>query len=219
MEPSRPTVCAIMSPRRAAHLERYPDTRGPDVTERADILASVCQLLDRGEGAQASALLEREYPFSRVLAVTRTCSPAQALQVFRRDGFIDRYSGTRLVFPGVLRILSSEMRAQFPYHPNWKASDTHFAYWELYPTVDHVVPVTRGGLDEPDNWMTTSMLRNSAKGNWTLAELGWRVHPAGNRAHWDGLESWFTAYVERKPELTQDSGIRTWCMAAINRAG
>ncbi|MFF0818704.1 HNH endonuclease [Rhodococcus sp. NPDC003318] len=51
-------------------------------------------------------------------------------------------------------------------------SQTHFAYWELFPTIDHIVPVTRGGADDESNWVTTSMLRNSAKAHWTLDELG-----------------------------------------------
>jgi 5-methylcytosine-specific restriction endonuclease McrA len=188
------------------------------VTDRADILAAVCRLLDADERDRASALIQREYPFSPVEPTKRTCSLVEALHVFRRDGFVDRYSGGRLVFPGVLRVLSGQLGAAFPYHPNWKTSETHFAYWELYPTVDHLIPVTRGGRDEPGNWMTTCMLRNSAKGNWTLEELGWSLHPAGNLAQWDGLETWFTAHVERTPLLKQDTGVRDWCRAVRGNA-
>jgi HNH endonuclease len=56
------------------------------------------------------------------------------------------------------------------------------AFWEVGATIDHVVPVTRGGADDESNWVTTSMARNSAKMNWTLEELGWTLHPPGN--HW-----------------------------------
>ena len=47
-------------------------------------------------------------------------------------------------------------------------------YWELIATIDHYLPVTRGGVDAPPNWMTTSQARNSAKLNWTVDELGWK---------------------------------------------
>jgi len=108
-------------------------------------------------------------------------------RIFIRDGFIDRYSGTRLIFPGVLRVLSKLLRTDFPFHPNWKMSATHPAYWELFPTIDHVVPVTRGGVYDESNWVTTSQLRNSAKGLWTLDELGWELYPPGDYASWNGL--------------------------------
>lgn len=37
---------------------------------------------------------------------TRNYAPRQCLQIFYRDGFLDRYSGDRLVHPGALRVLS-----------------------------------------------------------------------------------------------------------------
>lgn len=49
----------------------------------------------------------------------------------------DRYSGTQLVFPGVLRLLSRLLRSEFPFHPNWKMSETHMVYWELFPRGSH----------------------------------------------------------------------------------
>jgi len=61
------------------------------------------------------------------------------------DGFIDRYSGQRLVFPGALRLLSHLLPAQFPFHTNWKTDSCHLAFYELFPTIDHVVPISRGG--------------------------------------------------------------------------
>lgn len=60
-------------------------------------------------------------------------------ELFVRDGFIDRYRGTRLVYPPTLRLISEELPEQFPYHRNWKMSETHHAFWELTPTVDHIL--------------------------------------------------------------------------------
>jgi len=61
-------------------------------------------------------------------------------RIFARDGFIDRYRGSRLIFPPVLRLLSLYLPKEFPYHKNGKMTEGHMAYWELFPTVDHVVP-------------------------------------------------------------------------------
>ena len=53
-------------------------------------------------------------------------------------------------------------------HIRTEASETHIAFWELFPTVDHLVPVSRGGSDEELNWVTASMLSNQAKAQWTV---------------------------------------------------
>jgi hypothetical protein len=86
--------------------------------------------------------------------------------VFLRDGFIDRYAGDKLLFPGIFRILKLELPHAFPYYLKWKMNETHIVYWELFPTIDHIFPIARGGQD-------LSMLRNSAISNWTLEEMGW----------------------------------------------
>jgi hypothetical protein len=57
-----------------------------------------------------------------------------------RDGFCDRYSGDRLIFSGVLRVLSDLFPLEFQWHPNWKIGACHNFYWLLQPTIDHIVP-------------------------------------------------------------------------------
>ena len=90
-----------------------------------------------------------------------------------KTGLSTAIQGTCLIFPPVLRILCIVLPSEFPFHPNWKRDVTHHAYWEIGATVDHPVPVTRGGADDESSWVTTSVARNSAKMNWTLDELGW----------------------------------------------
>src|SRR4051812_30781608 len=114
--------------------------------------------------------------------------------VFLRDGFIDRYSGDRLVVPAVLRVVSAELPNDFPFHRNWKLSDCHVAYWDLCPTIDHMVPVSQGGGDDEANWVTTSMRRNAAKGGFSITQMGWTLHPPGALAQWDGLAQWLLEY-------------------------
>ncbi len=182
--------------------------------EKGDIIQQVTKALLVGDTTEAAALLRDEYPFLRQPPVPRAYSDVTATRVFIRDGFLDRYSGTRLVFPGTLRLLSKLLPVEFPFHPNWKMSETHPAYWELTPTVDHVRPVARGGADNETNWVTTSMLRNSAKSNWTLEELGWPLLPPGDFNQWDGLLEWFRVYLEQYPDHLHDKTIRHWLSVA-----
>ncbi|MEI7990548.1 MAG: HNH endonuclease [Chloroflexota bacterium] len=156
-----------------------------------------------------------DYPFEKIeMQKKNYMGEFQSTQLFLRDGFIDRYSGEKLVFPGLLRLLSVLLPNEFPFHPNWKMSETHRMYWELFPTVDHIVPMARGGLDEEANWVTTSMLLNSAKSNWTLAELNWSLFPVGNLQTWDGLINLFIQLVDKFPQYKNHKYISTWFNAA-----
>jgi len=185
------------------------------VADRIDLVSLACTLLDEGDVQGAASLLLEGYRSERVESGPRTFSATEGLSVFRRDGFVDRYSGGRLLFPGVLRALSAQLPGAIQYHPSLKPAQTHLAYWELFPVVDHVQPLSRGGIDRPENWATTSMLRGTAKGSWTLEELGWHLHPPGDLLEWDGLQGWFVSHVDRTPKLLENRAVRGWYQAAV----
>lgn len=180
----------------------------------ADVIEKVCQALLMGEKEEAKRIAKTDYPFQFHIKAERKISLLQAVSLFLRDGFIDRYSGQRLVYPGILRFLSLQLPQEFPYHKNWKMSECHVVFWELSPTIDHVIPVARGGLDDETNWVTTSMLRNSAKSNWTLDELGWQLLPAGNPREWNGLLDiyieLFESLLREQSILAQDPALSKW---------
>ena len=189
--------------------------------ERADmpvggaaVLADVCAALANRQMGEAAAILRTRYPFEPFSNAGRRCSLVQCMTVFVRDGFVDRYSGRRLVFPGTLRLLAQLLPGDFPFHSNWRTDACHFAFWELFPTIDHVVPVSRGGADTERNWVPTSMLRNAAKANFTLEELGWGLCPPGDPGDWDGLTSWFLVQAEEDPAILGDAYLRRWRTAA-----
>jgi hypothetical protein len=59
------------------------------------------------------------------------------------------------------------------------------------------------------------MLRNSAKSNWTLEELGWTLLPRGDYTAWDGLLDWFMNYVVKDVSQLGDPYVRRWHKAAL----
>jgi 5-methylcytosine-specific restriction endonuclease McrA len=183
--------------------------------QRAEILAAVCDLLAQGRIDDAKTLLLAEYPRASASTSRRPWSLKRLVRVFVRDGFTDRYFGDRLVFPGALRALAILLTEAFPYHRNWKQSATHPAFYELYPTIDHVVPVARGGADDEANVVTTSMLRNSAKANWLLEELHWPVDRAPIVPDWDGLLGWFMSACTAHEALRRDVAVQRWRQAAL----
>jgi hypothetical protein len=185
------------------------------VMTKSQVLSNVCSLLELDNKHEASTLLQERYPYSKENNAGRKCTTVEALRVFVRDGFIDRYSGTRLIFPGTLRIISLDLPDEFPYHAHGKTDECHFGFWELFPTIDHKNPVSRSGGDDQKNWVTTSMSKNGSKANFTIDELGWTLFPISRDSNWDGLMSWFSAEVRRRPELLHNDYVKKWNRAIV----
>jgi hypothetical protein len=77
--------------------------------DRVHVLGRVMRAICGGERDEARKVLRAEYPFVKVDAGSRRYTELTMLRVFMRDGFLDRYTGERLVFPGVFRVLSRVM--------------------------------------------------------------------------------------------------------------
>ena len=105
---------------------------------KAGVLFEVCVALAIGEPDSAKEKLRDGYPFEPVATFVRRYSERDSMDRFMHDGFIDRYTGNRLVNPGVLRLLHVVLGDDFPAHPNWKVSETHRAFWELFPTIRRI---------------------------------------------------------------------------------
>lgn len=91
----------------------------------ADVLKQVCNLLDSNNENKAEEVINRQYPFRNIEHLNRSYTKSKMLEIFLRDGFIDRYSGYKLIFPPVLRLLSIKFPDSFPFHKNWKITIGH----------------------------------------------------------------------------------------------
>lgn len=183
-------------------------------SEYSTTIENVCDLISEGNLTAAKTKIRKEYPFTPIDQKGRNYTPRMMTEIFIRDGFIDRYRGTKLVYPPALRVISLYLPEEFPYHKNGKMDLGHMAYWELFPTIDHVIPVARGGNDSEDNWVCCSMLTNSIKSNWTVEQLQWELLPPGNIQHWDGMIIWFINQVETDPNLQSVAYLKRWFNAA-----
>jgi hypothetical protein len=94
---------------------------------KADTLAEVCMAVDVGSRSAAARLLREQLPFEPIERIERRYSKLQMMRIFNNDGLLDLYSGQRLVFPGTLRLISINFKDEFPFHSNWKTSESHFA--------------------------------------------------------------------------------------------
>ncbi len=185
------------------------------LAHRAETIEMVCEALEKKDRQKAGELIRSRYPFEPPVDRRKAFTKLDRTRVFLRDGFIDRYSGGRLFFPPVLEVISESIPDDFPTHPNGKFSECHAAHWELYSSVDHLVPVARGGAHEMDNWVTTSMMRNLIKSHWRLEDLGWELLPPGRLDEWDGMLGWFLKFTEERSDMLDLAGVRDWHKAAL----
>lgn len=105
---------------------------------------------------------------------------------FEHDQYTCRFCGTRTIDLEVLKALSRIFPAELPYDSAWKHGRSSLVYWTHSTSLEHVIPIARGGLDRPDNYATTCYACNDARGDLLLVEIGWRKRPA-SREPWDGL--------------------------------
>ncbi len=178
--------------------------------EKGDIVCHIVDMLLANNKDSANSILVNEYPHKVYEIEKRAYTIAQRMEQFIEDGFIDRYTGEKLLNPGILKVLSVIFPDEFPFHPHWKMTETHIAYWELSPTIDHIYPIAKGGHDNKRNWVTTSMKNNSIKSNYTIDEIHWTLHPKGNIKDWDGLSKAFIELVDKNDELLKDNYIKAW---------
>lgn len=178
--------------------------------DMSNVISDIATILLKNDKTEAKNIINQEYPHTYYETEKRTYTINQKMNQFIRDGFIDRYTGKRLLNPGILKVISHYFPNEFPYHSHWKMTETHIAYWELVPTIDHIYPIAKGGEDNENNWVTTSMKNNSIKSNYTIEDIHWQLHPRGNISNWDGLTTIFLRLVENDKELLKDPYIKSW---------
>ena len=164
---------------------------------------------------QPSPQLLEEFGFPAVYqrrerAKRKSIPRTTQIAVFKRDCFIDRYTGEKLIFPGALLLLGEIFPDAFPTpkgSDGWRVGQCHPVYWSLWPTVDHILPVAIGGSDAIDNLVTTCQIVNSAKGPWTGEEAPEKVRfkllplEDAMQTFWHGAYEWFLARMRSSPEL------------------
>lgn len=185
-------------------------------TQHAMTIEKAFSSITNGDIERCRKIIQADYPFIPFVPDRRSYTISEKMKIFVRDGFTDRYTEDKLINPGVLKILSFFCPDEFPYHPHGKMTEGHVAYWELFPTIDHLIPIARGGKDNVENWVTTSMLHNQVKNNWTLEQLNWELHDPGDLNDWDGLTVKFIGFVSQNPNLLNDNYISSWYRASKN---
>ena len=96
--------------------------------DKAEVLRQVAILLHNKNFVLAEKMVNEKYPFTPIESSGRNYTVEQMVTQFFNDGFIDRYSGKRLVNPGILRIMSEMLPEAFPYQAIGKQMN---AIWHI----------------------------------------------------------------------------------------
>lgn len=78
-----------------------------------EIIEDILEEIKRDNIETGRRIILEEYPFQPTLIHTRQYSEKQKMEQFKRDGFIDRYTGEKLVNPGVLKVISFSILKSF----------------------------------------------------------------------------------------------------------
>jgi hypothetical protein len=136
------------------------------------------------------------------------------MRVFSRDGFENRFTGEPLIFPAVLRLLSKALPREFPFQQYWRPEATHIAYYDLGACTNLLIPLSRGGKNEEENLITTTMPYILARTDQTVEEAGWRLTREGFVDEWDGMSTWYVEYITEHQELREINFFNLWFNAA-----
>ena len=163
---------------------------------RADVLIEAAKLAASGQLAEGELALAEHWPRRAGERTKRSVKERERLKTFLNDGFRCRYTNERLFFTPLFEAMSVLWPETFPTHPNWKTEECHDAYWSHTASLDHVEPVSVGGKEAADNWVTTSAARNMVRSRFSLDSLGWAPGPRQPSDGWDGGVQLFLAMME-----------------------
>lgn len=180
------------------------------IVEDADIISNAVRLILEGHDSEAALALGTltlgdPVPTPRFTSVTENkyfgstliepLTTLMRVQIYERDGWRCRYCTRKLIVAGVLEILTSlcpGFKGLLPGH-HMPFDRTEHAVERVYPNVDHVHAVSRGGawLD-PNNHVTACTPCNAKKSD----KSGWNPGSIV-KDDWDGLVSSYRPLANR----------------------
>lgn len=128
------------------------------------------------------------------------------LKIWKRDRWVCQYCGRPVFFGPTLKLLEKLSPSHGYYHPHGKASEMLLLFRWLWASIDHVKPISKGGEDTEDNYVTACWECNLKIGNKTKEEG--KPGPGKRKksietVNWDGLSSIYTKLSERDDDWTR----------------
>jgi 5-methylcytosine-specific restriction endonuclease McrA len=126
-------------------------------------------------------------PATQAVSGIRMPQPRVQREIFQRDGWRCRFCGCRVVWAAARTVIGRVLPGTIP----WPSTNVgrHSAFFALEASLDHIVPHSRGGNNDPFNLVAACQPCQFGRNDWTLEEVGlldpWERPPIIDR--WDGL--------------------------------
>lgn len=118
----------------------------------------------------------------------RDISKKDKLLIWGRDRWCCRYCGRPVIFAPAMKLLNRLAPDRGYYHAHWKRPNSPLLD-ELGATVDHIHPVSLGGINAHENYLTACSKCNLKKNNSPIEDWGAVVESLPT--NWDGLSYLF----------------------------
>lgn len=110
------------------------------------------------------------------------------LTVFRRDVWSCRYCGDAVFFTPLLKVLNELNPGHGYFHPNGKTGAVLDIFQWKWATVDHIIPVSAGGQNTLDNYVTACWKCNLTLSNRVEGKAKPEVKSINDQnMGWDGF--------------------------------
>ena len=124
-------------------------------------------------------------------------------KVWQRDFWSCRYCGEVVFFSPTLKLLDKLSPGHGYYHPNGKTNKILGLFQWKWASIDHINPVTKGGLNDEDNYVTSCWQCNLKFGNKNLNQGKSKpieININSKLVNWDGLSSLYIKLVNKDDE-------------------
>ena len=128
------------------------------------------------------------------------------LIVWRRDHWTCRYCNEPVFFNPTFKLFDKISPNHGYYHPHGKSDARHQFIEKRMATVDHIIPLSRGGSDTIDNYVTACWECNLKYREKTFDEGKPKPLPINKKAaklNWDGFSSLYLKLNKNKDEWTK----------------
>jgi 5-methylcytosine-specific restriction endonuclease McrA len=125
------------------------------------------------------------------------------LLVWKRDHWTCRYCNQPVFFNPTLKIFEEISPGHGYYHPHGKRSIRHSFIDKRTASIDHIIPLKKGGSNSIDNYVTACWDCNLKYGEKTFDEGKPKPLPINEDAakvNWDGFSSLYLKLCKKRDE-------------------
>ena len=141
------------------------------------------------------------------MAAGRKTIPLETqLRVWYRDGWTCRYCGDPVFFGPSLKLLNISSPEHGYYHPHGKGDKILSLFQKKWASVDHVIPLSVGGNNSEENYVTACWECNLKWREKTIENgkpVPNKINKNASHVNWDGMASLYVVLDKKEDKVTK----------------